>query len=190
MDIVVVSNVHRPALIAEFLKGLPHKISLTEDYELPDGFVPTTVGLVQPSCHVRHLRCFKGHQDAIKKADEGPVLVFEDDAVPNVSDWHSQVVAALPLLDKFEMVSFHGRGYVEKLYEEKVTGFLEIIEPKDRKWVVGALAYLVRLDAVKKILTWVYDGTPIDILLYNELTFCMMTNSIFNHDRSQGSLLD
>ena len=42
----------------------------------------------------------------------------------------------------------------------------------------------------ENVLSWNYVGDPIDTLLVNALNFCLLEKSPFNHDRSEGSLLD
>lgn len=194
-DIVVVANRHRKALILNYLKGVPHKVSYTLDYSLPKDFKPEVTGLVQPHCHLGHIRCFKGHQDAIRMCDKENVLIFEDDAVPNTADWYSIVLDSIHLLDSFEMVSFHGRAYTRALYEkfEEIrpeNNFLYIPNKTGRVCMHGALAYMLNKKSFDKILSCAYVGEPIDVLLVNNLSFCLLEKSPFIHDRSEGSLLD
>jgi len=195
LDIIVVANHHRKALILDHLNGITHRVSYTNDYVLPESFKPEVLGLVQPWCHLGVLRCFKGHQDAIRMCDKDNVLLFEDDAVPNNPDWINIVADSISLLNTFEMVSFHGRCYDRSLYKEfkeirPGNNFLYIPNKQGRICVHGALAYMLNRRIFEKVLSWNYVGDPIDTLLVNALNFCLLEKSPFNHDRSEGSLLD
>lgn len=195
LDIIVVANHHRKALILNHLNGITHKVSYTPDYTLPKDFKPTVSGLVQPWCHLGVYRCFKGHQDAIKMCEKDNVMIFEDDAVPNNPDWINIVADSISLLDTFEMVSFHGRCYDRPLYKEfkeirPGNNFLYIPNKSGRICVHGALAYMLNRRTFDRVLSWEYIGDPIDTLLVNSLNFCLLEKSPFDHDRSEGSLLD
>ena len=189
-DIVVVASHRRRPLVTEFLCGIPHKVSYTPEYILPEDFKSTEVGLV--ANHIGPYRCFKGHQDAIRLAEKDAVLVFEDDAVPNKTTWLTEVQNSLSLLDHFDIVSFHGRDYERVLFEsvQNVPGFIQPINKTERTWVVAALAYLVGRKSYEKLLACEYNGTPWDILLYWGYHFCLMEKSPFDHCRSEGSLID
>ena len=196
LDVVVIANRHRRALIVPHLSAVPHTISYTDDYELPANFTPSVVGMVQPACHTGVYRCFRGHQDAMRLATKDYVLLFEDDAVPENLNWTQFVEAALPLLNTFEMVSLHGRNYPRAQYQiyqqvDDKHSFLHIPNRQPGTVCVhGALAYLLRRDAIEKMCGCEYNGMPIDILLVSVLNFCMLEPSPFIHDRSEGSLLD
>ena len=198
-DIVVVASHRKKALVLEYLKDVPHKVNYTPDYPLSEDFEPEIPGFVQP-CHQHHVntyRCFRGHQDAVKLCDKENVLIFEDDAVPNVGDWLGIVAESTPLLNTFEMVSFHGRNYDRALYENHSeirpgNNFMCIpaVKKQETTFVCGALAYLLNRRVFERVLSYRYNGIPIDILLYSTLSFCLLEKSPFNHDRSEGSLID
>jgi hypothetical protein len=196
-EIVVVASSRKKALVLQYLKDYPHKVSYTPDYNLPEDFEPEVKGLVQP-CHQHHTntyRCFRGHQNAIKLCTKENVLVFEDDAVPNTDDWINIVSDSVPLLDTFEMVSFHGRNYDRSLYENYIeirpgNNFISIPKKIGAVFVCGALAYLLNRRTFEKVLSYQYNGMPIDILLVSDLSFCLLEKSPFKHDRSEGSLID
>lgn len=196
-EIVVVASHRKKALVLPHLKNFPHKVSYSTDYDLPENFEPEVTGLVQPCLqhHTNTYRCFRGHQDAIRLCDKENVLVFEDDAVPNTDDWFNIVSDSIPLLDTFEMISFHGRNYDRSLYERHWSvrpgnDFIFIPERKGTVFVCGALAYLLNRRVFEKVLSYQYNGMPIDILLVSTLSFCLLEKSPFNHDRSEGSLID
>ena len=142
LEIMVVASHKRKALILPHLKDKPYAIYFTEDYELPKGWKPDAnmVGVVLN--HTGAYRCFKGHQDALDMSVGDNILMLEDDAVPNMYEWFQKVEAAIPLLDSFEVVSFHGRQRVHKF--EQVPGYPEYIKPATSPiWMVATLAYMV-----------------------------------------------
>lgn len=191
-DIIIVANHKRKALILDYLKDVYHKVSYTPDYELPVDFNPAVVGRVLN--HVGAYRCFKGHQDAIKLCEKENVFIFEDDAVPNIPNWLDIVQDSVSYLNKFELVSLHGRDFYKSLfdnYKEIRPGnnFLILKEKKGVPFICGALAYLVNRKSFEQILSWNYNGMPIDLLLYYKFNFCLLEKSPFNHDRSQGTLI-
>ena len=193
MEIVVVANRHRKPLVEKHLLGFKHIISYTKDYNLPADFKPETIKYVYN--HTGAYRCFKGHQDAIRFCREENVLVLEDDAVPKIKDWYNIVMDSVHLLNSFEIVSLHGRNRQEelyKIYEEIRPGnnFLYIPKKKGPTWVQGSLAYLINKRSFGKLLGYVYNGTPVDILLVNYFSFCLIEKSPFKHDRSQGTLIE
>ena len=195
LDVVIVANHHRKAFILDYLENIPHKVSYTIDYTLPENFEPEIPGLVQPNCHTGAYRCFKGHQDAIKMCGKENVLILEDDAVPNVGDWYNIVQDSISLLDNFEIVSLHGRGFDRKLYTNFTeirpnNNFIYILKKEESVWVCATLAYLINKRSFDKMLSYNYIGKPLDILLYNEFSFCLLEHSPFDHNRSQGSLVD
>ncbi len=190
-DIVVVASKNRKILISNYLKGIPYQISITPNYSLPKNFKPTNQTLVQN--HLGAYRCFRGHQDALRMSKKEHILILEDDAVPIISDRRdilSNFYAGIELLSHFEMVSFHGRQF-NPYHFKTVAGNSKFLQPTlFEPWVVAALAYMVRRDTVQKLMSYEYDGIPWDILLYWSLSFCLQKKSMFNHDRSEGSLID
>ena len=115
---------------------------------------------------------------------------MEDDAVPNIDNWFQKILKAIPLLDTFEIISFHGRQYNRELFNN-VKDWSGYIKPNNFPvWMVAALAYMVKKENVKKYLEYKYYGKPWDILLYQHHSFCILEKSIFDHDRSEGSLID
>ena len=189
LEIIAIVCPKRTPLLIPYLKGTPHKVLYTKDYALPEGFQPDAnmVGVVLN--HVGAYRCYKGHQDGMAIAEGDAVLMLEDDAVPNVDNWFQKVEDAIPLLDSFEVVSFHGRQRIHPF--EPVPDYPEFIKPAHSPiWMVATLAYMVKKENIPKYLEYKYNGKPWDILMYQEHSFCVMENSIFEHDRSEGSLID
>jgi len=190
VDIIVVATHKRKSLVISHLSGLDYKISYSKDHNLPDGFKSEVIGLVMPTCHLGHIRCFKGHQEALSKVEDDYALILEDDAIPNVGTWVQKIYDAITLLQRFDIVSFHGRSYQKELFKPVIENpeYLEPINPPI--WIVAALAYLVKKETAEKLLLHQYNGKPWDILLYQHYSYCVLENSIFDHNRSEGSLLE
>ncbi len=190
-DIIVVSSKNRKALVVDYLKEIPHQVSITPNYDLPKNFKPKTQTLVQN--HLGAYRCFRGHQDALRMSRKENILILEDDAVPIVSnqkDMLSNLYEGIELLSHFDMVSFHGRQFKFSHFKV-VVGNSKFLQPAlFEPWVVAALAYMVNRRSIKKLMSYKYDGTPWDILLYRKFYYCLMKESIFLHDRQEGSLID
>ena len=189
LEIIVVANHKRKPLIIPFLSGKPYKIHYAEDYKLPENFKPADgmAGLV--TNHTGTYRCFRGHQDALSIAEGDNILILEDDAVPNNDEWFQKVIKAIPLLDSFEVVSFHGRQRIQPF--ANVSGYRDYLKPiLFPVWMVAALAYMIKKKNVPKYLEYKYNGRPWDILIYQDLSFCVLEKSIFDHNLSEGSLID
>jgi hypothetical protein len=193
MDIVVVTSHGRKQLITPHLKTHKHQVSYTPNYFLPENYVPDPkYSHLNVLNHLGAFRCFCGHQDAICKADCGDVLIFEDDAVPNRTDWMDIVNKCLPLLDEFEIVSLHGRETIEKSrFEFNEMNFIVPGPDHDPvKRCLGSLAYLVRRGVGCCMVEMPYRGLPTDLLIATEFKFCVLENSPFDHDRRDGSLVE
>lgn len=203
IDIIVLANKHRKPLVEEYLDKIPHKTSLTPDYNLPNDFKPTPRS--DPlfiSNHTGALRCYNGHIDALKLTTEDIVLVLEDDAIPNCPNWLEIVHKSIDMLNKFEIVSLHGRsisGIKNRIIKNGLE-FLELepIEVKHEqtgkkghlKYILGSLAYLIHKRDINKIIDSKYDGFPFDFKISNDMKFCVIKNSPFDHNRSQPSLVE
>jgi len=190
-EIVVVTSPKRNSLLLPHIKHLNPVVSVTPNYELPARFDPPVKGLTYN--HLGTYRCFKGHQDAIAKAKDSKydyALIFEDDAVPNISAWDILVEDSVCLLKSFELVSFHGRQHDLGNFACYYSNYRFMYPIVKGSWIVAALAYLVPREQYDKLLAFEYDGTPWDIVLYRNFKYCLMEPSCFDHDRSQGSLVD
>lgn len=125
-------------------------------------------------------------------------LILEDDAIPNRPDWADIVVEASKYLDKYEVISLHGRAWHPDAFNiSDMMGItVKIAEPKVQKsgsvWVQGSLAYLIRRDAKQRLIEKEYDGFPIDIFLCNKFDFALVHPSPFDHGSQAGikSLID
>ena len=190
--VAVVSDKRRKSLIEPHLLGIPHIQSVTPLFNLPSGFEPKVRGLTHN--HLGTYRCFKGHQQALlrslQESSHDAILIFEDDAVPKNPNWVEIMDEAVSLLETFEVVSLHGRAYNATQYEP-VPNHEGYLEPNDpRQWIVAALAYLVRRETAEKIIGMEYDGVPFDLRLYYDYQYCVIADTPFVHDRSEGSLVD
>ena len=197
--IYVVATRKRPAIVLEALghAKVPHHVCWTTDYKLEEGWKPAPEygSLVQNQ--VGALRCWRGHQDALKFfRDQTPqvdvAVVLEDDAWPNVANWSQVCVEAMPFLNEFEAVSLHGRSFRPVDFEHRQFGDRKLLVPlaQGQTWVQGSLAYIIRRDAVDRWINDSYNGYPSDIYLCNRFKFALVDPSPFNHDRRAGSLID
>jgi hypothetical protein len=200
-DIIVVASHDRQAVITDYLSAYEHKISYAPKYPFPRRYVPhpdfRSLGIKH---HVGPFRCFRGHQDALKKSTENTMLVFEDDALPSVDNWHDIAERSTPLLDHYEIVSLHGRNIiVDGTFDFDGLKFT-IPGPASAKikWSLGSLAYLLRKETAEKIIKMQYRGLPMDLLLASQFSFCTLSapcedgpsDSPFLHERKFGSLVE
>jgi hypothetical protein len=196
IELVVVACRKRPAIILPYLETIPHRVHWTTDYELPEGWVinPAYSSFIRhQKQYVGHLRCFRGHADALKGVQASVALVLEDDAVPNREDWVKVVAQASSLMDDYDVVSLHGRAVDPAAFDitDRSLG-VKLYTPKGEKgrWVQGSLAYMIRKDAAHVLIDHEYDGYPIDIFLCNEYKkFGLIHPSPFDHGHAR-SLID
>jgi hypothetical protein len=201
LDVVVVASPHRPPLVLPHLGAIPHRVCYTPDYPMP------AVARRNPMATAAYVknplgayRCYRGHQDALRTAAPGRVLVLEDDAVPNRADWMDVARRAAALLGRFEVVSLHGRD--PRALDQAVGGDglgFHTLRPVARRrlfrtvrmrWCQGTLAYLITRGAAARLVARPWDGLPIDHCLANEFGFCVIDRSPFDHDRRHGSLVE
>jgi GR25 family glycosyltransferase involved in LPS biosynthesis len=201
LDIVVVASPHRPPLITDALRGVPHRVVLGPDEALPPHVSPAReAGAVYIKNPVGAFRCFRGHQVALTQPLADHILVLEDDAVPNRADWMNVVEHGRCLLDRFDVVSLHGRE-IRGIDAQHVVGgttFVSLAPVIRRRlfrryelrWVQGSLAYLITATAARRFAEAPYRGIPVDHLLANDFLFAVATASPFDHDRRHGSLVE
>ena len=186
-DIWVVACKHRPAVVLAHMGTVNHNVHWTDDYELPEGWKVNPQYGSWVNNHTGHLRCFRGHQDALKKSTADCTLILEDDAIPNNPEWTSIVAHSMTFLDKYEVISMHGRAWHPDAFNisEMRGPAVKIAEPKVQRsgsvWVQGSLAYLIRKDAKQRLIEKEYDGFPIDIFLCNMFDFALIHPSPFDH---------
>ena len=197
-DIAVVANRHRKPLIVDYLKNIPHEIIYTPDFDLPNDWKckPEYKNLTRfYHQQVGHYRCLMGHKLALQTSDRN-MLILEDDAVPNRRDWFKLIEPAAKLLDRFELVSVHGREVKFGPFKEEpfnVKRNMSLWVPKNNtepRWVLGSLAYFISRKAVQRFLDYEFVGMGCDLFIANCFHFALVNPSVFNHDRSQGSLID
>jgi hypothetical protein len=169
-------------------------LNYTPDYELPTDFQPKHGGYVRN--HIGALRCFRGHQDALKLALNNSAkdyfLVFEDDASMNTNDWSSIVNNCLEHMENFDLITLHARQYALSGYEKFADvgygrSLYKVTVP--RTWAVASLAYLINRKSCEKIINAEYSGLPLDLFLYFECNYALLDPSCFNHDNVK-SLID
>jgi GR25 family glycosyltransferase involved in LPS biosynthesis len=196
IELVVVACRKRPAIVLPFLENIAHRVHWTTDYELPEGWKIAqeySGYLRHQKQYVGHLRCFRGHADALKDVKATCALVLEDDAVPNRDDWVQVVAQASRHMEDYDVISLHGRSFHPEHFssEDQPLGVKLLTPgPSGQRWVQGSLAYLIRMDAAQKLINHDYNGYPIDIFLCNEFKrFGLINPSPFNHGHSR-SLID
>jgi hypothetical protein len=195
-DIIVVASHLRPPLITEHLNGIEHQVWWSKDYDTPEiKKSKRAEALPMPDGHGPY-RCFRAHQDATLLAKKDAMLIFEDDAVPSHPDWLEVAERSIHMLDKFQIVSLHGRHQqgvsaqvtsrgvaFNILREVKVNGVVMISQ-------LSALAYLIRPETAAKLRACQWEGFPYDFVICNDFSFCVLSRSPFNHDRRHGSLVE
>lgn len=197
-DIFVVANPHRSPLVAPYLKDLEAYIHITPDYTVPKNwkshkdwqYIYKAHGLKGAN---GHLRCNTGHQDCLKKMKKSYALMLEDDAVPNRKDWLDVVKSSIGLLEKYEIVSLHGRLLRNKQWDEFRHNNMVFLKPnviqKD-VFCCGSLGYLISKSSANKMIQFPFTGMPQDMTICKKFTFCVIKNSPFDHNRKQGSLIE
>ena len=200
VEMYIVATKKRPAIILEApeMHTYRHNVCWTTDYWPEPGWKPEPhyASLVQNQ--IGAMRCYRGHQDALKffrdqtpKADYATIL--EDDAWPNRRDWALVVASAVMLLNRFEVVSLHGRAFRAVDFKSyPLDGGVSYLEPlaQGQVWVQGSLAYVIRRDVVDRFIDAPYVGYPSDLFLCNRFKFALINPSPFDHSRKHGSLID
>jgi hypothetical protein len=193
-DIVVVSNTHRKSLISPYLDKLNVKYHtvFTPDYNLEPDFQVKNEYKKLVANHLGAYRCLRGHQLALQHSTKELTLVFEDDAVPNREDWLKYIQTFIHHFNDenwLECISLHGRMFDRKHFTS-TSNNKEILYPIGTPFIVAGLAYFINKSGKEKVLNHKYDGLPLDLLLYWKLNYILVDPSPFDHDRSEGSLID
>ena len=198
----VAATKRREPLIAKHLVGHPHHLHfgsdtsvLPPDYPLP-GLPPNLKR--DPRKLLGHYRAWNNHRFMAQLflslgADLG--LFFEDDAVPNRPDWVRIVNKSVYYGDLFDVFNFHGRQMLPDQWhvmtdEHNAVSNIWVKKPATKVRCYGSLAYFLNRRSARALAAKDFDGTPIDVFLPNLGTFACMVPSPFDHDRSQGSLVD
>jgi len=198
LEIIIVGNKRKEIITTEFLKDVPHRVFYTFDYDLPKDFKIKSEFLKYKSSSQFVLgayRCFRGHQDAINSMEKDYALIFEDDAIVDNDSWIDVLDSAISLMDRFDIVSLHGRGFDYSKFDVVNKGIYKFYHKKsfvreNESWVLGALAYIVKKSTKEKIGREVYEGNPMDLYIANNFDFCFLDPSPFVHDRRKGSLIE
>jgi hypothetical protein len=209
LDIFVLANKKRPAIVCEYLTEIAHTVHWNPDYDWPEN-LPLNPELIGYACHPLNMyRCFRGHADILNKSSSKYLLVLEDDACPNIDDWFDIVKESIKLLENHEVVCLHGREFSPSDIDYKNNPSIEDItinvnnreicfsKPfpnKDSKygitWCCGSsMAYLIKKEAKHKLTEYAYDGFPIDLFIASKFDFFVMRNSCFDHNRKFGTLM-
>ena len=191
MNVIVVGNTHRQALINGHLKNryiryIQHNCA---DYNLPEGWVDQHKLIFNPTgCY----RAFRGHQDALAHVQTS-ALVFEDDAVPATLLWPRVALTAFSYLDEFDWISLHGREYdPSSLQVVADLGFnFKLLTSDNLPGIRGCcMAYWIKKSTADRYREALFDGMPCDWFLWQNFKVALVDPSPFKHDRSQGSLID
>lgn len=198
----VLTTPKKKVLTTEFLEkvGEPYRVYVNKDWDLPKDVKPhprvrkdLKVKKLRTYYGLNAFRCFRGHQVILSRVKDQYALVFEDDAWPTHKDWRKFIAAAVALLGRYQVVSFHGRSIVpSKKFTHKGRQYVHPTMDKKRGFVRcwGSLCYLVRRRTGLLIADRQWQQLPMDLLLCNEYRCCVMEPSPFNHNRKYGSLVD
>lgn len=193
-DIAIVASHHRKPIVTHYISGIHHFLNYTPDYDLPVNFQPKYAQYVRN--HTGALRCFRGHQDALKlvmqNSSKDYFLVLEDDASTNTREWIKIIDNCLDYMHLFDLITLHARQYSLSGYEKVADvefgrSLYKVIVPKT--WAVASLAYIINRNACQKIINAEYDGLPLDLFLYHECNYGLLDPSCFNHENIK-SLID
>ena len=189
MNIIVVGNLHRKALINEHLARYNFVQHNCADYNLPEDFVDRHRRL--PNLTGAY-RAFRGHQDALGLL-KTTGLVFEDDAVPTTPFWPTIALKAFSFLDQFDWISLHGREYdltQFNLVADLGLGY-GLYTSKEIPGINGCcMAYWMKTATASAYQQAIFDGFPCDWYLWRKFKTALVEPSPCRHDRSQGSLID
>lgn len=209
LDVMVIATHHRPSIITDYLKNIPHYIHYNPDYNWENG-LPLIDDLVRMAWNPLNMyRAFRGHVDVLKMSNKEYTLVLEDDASPNRKDWFDIALCCDDILNDAEVASLHGRewsprdpdyikypGSIDKIVVYKNEEFC-FTKPEPmandqykRTWCLGScLAYVIKKEARSKLINYKYDGLPIDFIVPSKFDFYVLRNTPIDHDRRHGTLM-
>lgn len=201
----VVGCNRRPGLILPFLADQSHTLHIGVDYDLPAEAAKMRSDYDKGSPLLGNYRVFRSHQDACKRFLETKAkvaLIFEDDAVPNTTDWVSVVNDAVESMQPgIDILSLYGRNFSHHRFEPEyqignrsvLALRFDVPQSEDdhggRHHVHGSLAYLITRKGAKKVVELPWEGIPCDVVFWDRTEFQFLHPSPFNHNRDQGSLL-
>ena len=189
---MVLASKYRKALV------MPHVAQFSpmlfnEDIDPPAGWYPKPEYVPLSHNMRRTYRIFRAHQEAWRRLSRPIGLILEDDAVPNRSDWVEIVNFAIEVLASHEMVVLHSRCY--NLQEFKAShvqqlGIALLAPAEANVLMVGSLAYMMSKETAARLINYPFDGIPSGLYLFRSFEFVVIDPSPFNHDRSEGSMMD
>jgi len=195
IDIFVLATNKRQALIPKYLdeKNIKYEMYYTPDYNLDMSTVKHKQYTFSDGNLISHYRIFRGHQDVMKKINKDYALIFEDDAVPNCSDWVDIIDKSMHFCNDYDFVSLHARKPNLSMYD--VIGNVNdrsMLKPKQYGFwfnqLCGCMAYLIKKDKISCYVNDIFDGTPDDVTLYSK-KFVLLEPTIFNHNNGQETTL-
>lgn len=191
IQIVVLGTTKRPIITNTYITD-DHITYYNQDWP-PIPFTPPDPVAKFAAVHEPGpFRCFRGHQEALKLSNKQYTLMFEDDAIPNTTNWQQIVNDSCELLDTYDIVSLHARSAegIDKRFLHKGREYMTLKPTKyGHCWALAALAYLVHRRAIDQLVNVQYNGIPWDIFIYDHNT-CILEVSPFDHDRRGGSLIE
>ena len=199
LDIFILYNIRKQCLTTKYVGDVPHTSYNNTDWDLPKRINYSAKANRLKDVKNQILgayRCYRGHQEMLKLAQDDYILIFEDDAVPNKDNWRDLVVNSVELLNQYEVVSLHTRPpktgmRIKKRFAHKGHQYIELNSSRDGiKWGLGSLAYLIKKENASRIYDRKFDGMPVDLILHNEFKACSLHPSCFDHDRRHGSLIE
>jgi hypothetical protein len=213
MPVYIFGCARRPSLTLDALRAYnEHPTFHTgTDYALPRGTEfnsPYHLALNQKT--LAHYRVFRGHQDMaarfLREHIHAPAaLMMEDDAVPNCADWVDVVNAAADYFvsrgtdtmclhaRSIRAVHFTDCGMVGNrvIYRLRPGVHTPNLMGGSHHLYGFTLAYLINRHAATEFANGpAWTGIPVDCYLPDHFGTELMMKSPFNHDRSQGSLVD
>jgi hypothetical protein len=209
LDVMVIATRHRPAIITDYLKDIPHHVHYNPDYNWEPG-LPLNKDLLSMAWNPLNMyRAFRGHVDVLSMSDKEYTLVLEDDAAPNRSDWFEIALTCDEILNDAEVASLHGRewsprdpdyinnpGPSDKIipFKNEELVFTKPVpmanDPYNRTWCLGScLAYVIKRESRPKLINYKYDGLPIDFIVPSRFDCYVLRKTCIEHDRRHGTLM-
>jgi GR25 family glycosyltransferase involved in LPS biosynthesis len=202
VDIFILTHPSKKCLTHNYLEGLTYSTYVNEDWRYDQKFKMHK--LARPLKDVRknekgHFRCYRGHQEMLKKSVKPYTLIFEDDAVPKEPLWKDIIKNSFWLLEHegYELISYHSRipkkynGFIKKRFRHQGHQYIELFAANNGvKWGLGSLCYIIKNNVKNKIINKPYCGIPIDIFIMNFFNCCILHPSCFHHERRHGSIIE
>lgn len=178
--------------------GVEHQVYRNEDWDEPSVAKPNR--LIAHEVNDPRLkryyglgayRCFRGHQEILKRVEWPCVLVLEDDVKPANHAWASVLAAVQAVKQRFSVASLSARDIVTA-GREKIGGmeWHTVRSGRGRrfKFALGSQAYLTTREVGHRIAELKWDKLPYDLVLYNKFHTGILQPVSFYHV-NQGSLI-